>query len=89
MDPKKHPATKEASLNLVKDLVGMHPKQITRALPDIVPAVSGCMNDSKQSVKVSSWLVAGEKCDSERDSYCDQIGLYLVTSYPNIRLGHS
>lgn len=53
MDAKKHPATKEASLLLVKQLVGMHPKQITRALPDIVPAVSGCMNDSKQSVKVS------------------------------------
>ncbi|GLI71115.1 hypothetical protein VaNZ11_016208 [Volvox africanus] len=51
MDSKKHPATKEAALNLVKDLVSMHPKQITRALPDIVPAVSGCMNDSKQSVK--------------------------------------
>ncbi|KAG2488592.1 hypothetical protein HYH03_012911 [Edaphochlamys debaryana] len=51
MDVKKHPATKEAAVNLVKDLVTMHPKQITRALPDIVPAVSGCMNDSKQSVK--------------------------------------
>ncbi len=55
MDTKKHPATKEAALNLVKDLVSMHPKQITRALPDIVPNVSGCMNDSKQSVKVGSF----------------------------------
>ncbi|PNW84140.1 hypothetical protein CHLRE_04g222700v5 [Chlamydomonas reinhardtii] len=62
MDAKKHPATKEASLLLVKQLVGMHPKQITRALPDIVPAVSGCMNDSKQSVKDVATETMKEAC---------------------------
>mmetsp|Transcript_2433 Transcript_2433/g.3685 ORF Transcript_2433/g.3685 Transcript_2433/m.3685 type:complete len:1030 (-) Transcript_2433:2210-5299(-) len=51
MDTKKHPTSKEIAVSLVGNLVLRHPVQITKALPDLVPAVSAVMNESKASIK--------------------------------------
>lgn len=69
MDVKAHPAVKETAVTLVAALVDKYPKQITVCLPDIIPAVSALMNESKASIKdaATATMTAGCALVGNRD----------------------
>lgn len=69
MDTKQHPAVKEISVTLVANLIAQFPAQIMVCLPDIIPAVSALMNESKASIKdaATATMTAGCALVGNRD----------------------
>lgn len=50
--------TKEGAVKAIHALCPLAPKQITTALPDIIPPLSDCMTDARSEVKKASWDAA-------------------------------
>lgn len=57
LDTKKNWQTKNAALASLGELTKRCPEQVSKCLPDIIPAISAVMGDAKPQVKVCFCLI--------------------------------
>ncbi len=62
LDTKKNWQTKNAALACLGELTKRCPSQVSKCLPDIIPAVSAVMGDAKPQVKVRGFGCLVSSC---------------------------
>lgn len=67
--------TKVLALEMVSQLAKNHPEKVQKQMPNIIPAVTPCMNDSKAQVATQAYTTMSDVC-----KVCGELLLKFIAS---------